>query len=65
MSYKVIFSLDLDSSLPMFFDVHWKDYTFRFKEVFGGRLTQISGHIPVGEHGHIKYEWIFKNEQEG
>ena len=64
MSYKVIFSLDLDSSLPMFFDVHWKDYTFRFKEVFGGRLTQISGHIPVGEHGHIKYEWIFKNEQE-
>ena len=46
MSYKVIFSLDLDSSLPMFFDVHWKDYTFRFKEVFGGRLTQISGHIP-------------------
>ena len=65
MSYKVEFVLDLDDSYSGFFDRrNWKDYTFRFKEVFGGKLTNISKHIPVGEYGHIKWEWDFKDETE-
>ena len=65
MSYKVEFVLDLDDSNSMLFDRrYWNDYTFRFKEVFGGKLTNISKHIPVGEYGHIKWEWHFKDEAE-
>ena len=66
MSYKVEFVLDLDDSYSsvLFDRKNWKDYTFRFKEVFGGKLTNISGHIPVGEYGHIKWVWNFKDESE-
>lgn len=63
MTYKVILALDLDSAL-LDFNIDWSEYTYRCKEVFNGKLTNISPHLTVGENGHVEWTWVFKDQKE-
>ena len=63
MSYQVILSIDLDSPL-LDFNLNWSEYTYRCKEVFNGRLTNLSPHLPVGKNGHVDWAWNFKDVAE-